>query len=185
MREHTDTYEALARRCEAGARDLEYEADNAAEVLAGRAGGDRLDPQQWAAGQRNAAQAAREYAAELRAEAGDQPTARLNPAQFAQAERVALAAELGGILIDGRPSAERIAQSSDYTGHNIDRELWLAGTHPAQQKAAEIEATGKFTHVAETIDGVKQVPFWRLGGPVNESTSTRDTARADRDGDEF
>ncbi|MBW6432715.1 hypothetical protein KZ829_03040 [Actinoplanes hulinensis] len=184
MREHTDTFEALARRCEAGARELEHEADNAAEVLAGRCGGDQIDPQQWAAKQHAAAQAAREYAAELRAEAGDDPTVRMDPARRTQAERVAKAAEMGGYLVDGRPLAERTAQSGMY-GTETERVAWEAGTHPAQVKAAEIEATGRFTYVAETIEGIDQVPLWQLGGTTAEQVSTPHPERTDSDTDEF
>ncbi|GAA0469455.1 hypothetical protein Aca07nite_27830 [Actinoplanes capillaceus] len=189
MREHTDTYEALAQRCENAARELEHVGENAAEVLTERGYGDwidsgRIDPQTWGNTHTNAAYAARAYAAELRTEAGDNPTGRMDRDRLAQAERVAKAAELGGILIDGRPMAERTAQSGMY-GTETDRVLWEAGTHPDQVKAAEIEATGRFTHVAETINGIEQVPFWRLGGPTDESTNTRHVARTDSDGDEF
>jgi len=189
---HSDTYEAFARRCEAGAETLEYEADRAAEILPTRAGGDKADPQEWAAKNRSAAQAAREYAAGLRAEAGDRgPLARMAPERLGQAEQVASAANLGGILIDGRGPAERQAQSTSVfdEGH---RRAWEAGEHPAQVKAAEIEATGRFTHVADTIDGHKQVPFWRLGGPADQAEQgghrfeSFEGHRGDEnDGDEF
>ncbi|MEU4241896.1 hypothetical protein [Actinoplanes sp. NPDC026619] len=183
--QHSDTYEALARRCEQGAEDLEHEADNAAEILPTRAGGDRIDPQNWAEQKRAAAHAAREYAASLRAEAGDRgPLARMDRNRLAQAEQVASAANLGGILIDGRGPAERQAQSDSVfdEGH---RQAWEAGEHPSQRKAAEVEATGQFTHVAETIDGVEQVPFWRLGGSTDEATAQRQAERADSDDNEF
>ncbi|MEU4216206.1 hypothetical protein [Actinoplanes sp. NPDC026623] len=183
--QHSDTFEALARRCEAGAETLEHEADHAAEILATRAGGDKADPQEWAAKNRAAAHAAREYAAALRAEAGDRgPLARMTPDRLAQADQVASAANLGGILIDGRRMAERQAQS-DSVFDESHRRAWEAGEHPSQVKAAEIEATGQFTHVAETINGVEQVPFWRLGWSTDESVAQRQTERADSDGDEF
>jgi hypothetical protein len=185
MREHPDTYEALARRCEAGAQELEHEAEHPAEVLAGRANGHRFDPQQWTISRRNAAQAARDYAAELRAEAGDNPDARPGPDRLAQASRVAQAAELGGILMDNRPPAERAAQSGALWSGEADLREWEAGTHPSQVKADQIEATGKFVHVAENIDGAEQVPFWQLGGAPAEQISTPRAEHTDRDGDEF
>jgi hypothetical protein len=180
---HSDTYEALAQRCERGAGTLEHEADNAAEVLADR-GYPGADAEKWAADKRNAARAAREYATDLRAEAGDRPTGRPEPSRLAQAERVASASELGGILIDGRPLDEARAQSDSVLDADA-RKAWEEGTSYSQQKASEIEATGKFTHVDETIGGVKQVPFWQLGQPTDESTSQQHAERTDRDGDEF
>ncbi|RSM59471.1 hypothetical protein DMB66_27690 [Actinoplanes sp. ATCC 53533] len=185
MRNHTDTFEALAARCERGAETLEHEAAHAAEILAER-GHPNADAQDWATRKAAAATAAREYAAGLRADAaaGPGPDARLDPGRLAQAEKVASAAELGGILIDGRPMAERDAQS-DSVFNQHTRELWEAGKHPAQEKAQQIEATGKFTHVDETIGGVKQVPFWQLGRPADENTSPRYAARTDSDADEF
>jgi hypothetical protein len=164
-----DTYDGMAARIEAAADDLTREADNAAEVLAERGWGD-ADPQQWADRKRAAATAARQYAAELRA-VDHGPQARLTAERLAQAEQVANAAELGGILIDGRPVAERTAEGA----------AWEAGTHPAQEKAREIEATGAFTYVAETIDGVEQVPFWQLGGPVDQSPAQRTDRQVDED----
>jgi predicted heme/steroid binding protein len=101
-----------------------------------------------------------------------------------QAEQVAKAAELGGILIDGRPQAERIAQSGSIYDQTA-REHWEAGTHPTQVKASDVEATGRFSHIAETVDGIEQVPYWQLGGNGDESTSTRTAERTDGDGDEF
>ncbi|MEU4239770.1 hypothetical protein [Actinoplanes sp. NPDC026619] len=178
---HSDTYEALARRCEAGAKELEYEAAHAAEILPTRAGGDRMDPQQWAAQKLTAAQAARDYAVGLRAEAGEHdPLTPMEPGRLAQAEQVASAANLGGILIDGRGPAERQAQSDSVFDEN-HRRAWEAGEHPSQIKAAEIEATGRFTHVAETIDGHEQVPFWQLGGNTDEAAQRR----ADEGGHRF
>jgi len=178
---HSDTYEALARRCEQGAEDLEHEADNAAEILPTRAGGDRIDPQDWAEQKHAAAHAAREYAKGLRAEAGDRgPLARMDPDRLAQAEQVASAAQLGGILIDGRRMDKASAEGTwDFGGHA--KKAWESGTSPGQVKAAQIEATGQFTHVAETIDGVEQVPFWRLSGPVDEATTQRTDRRVDED----
>jgi hypothetical protein len=174
-----DTYDAMAARIDAAADELYREADNAAEILPTRAGGDQADPQQWADRKRAAATAAREYAAELRAvEHG--PQARLTDERRAQAERVADAAELGGILIDGRAMAERNAHS-DRLFNEYERDLWDTGTHPTQDKAREIDATGKFTHVADTIDGIEQVPFWQLGQPtadVNRDLAERTTAAA-------
>ncbi|MEU4239519.1 hypothetical protein [Actinoplanes sp. NPDC026619] len=182
---HSDTYEALARRCETGAEQLKYEAEHAAEILPTRAGGDRLDPQQWAAQKLTAAQAALDYAAGLRAEAAEHgPLARMEPDRLAQADKVALAANLGGILIDGRGPAERQAQSDSVFDEN-HRKAWEAGEYPAQIKAAEIEATGRFTHVAETIDGIEQEAFWQLGGTADESTDQRQTQHTDNDSDEF
>ena len=173
---HSDTYEALAQRCERGADTLEQEAARAEEILAGR-GYPGADAQNWASRKYAAATAARDYAAQLRAEgaAGRGVDFRMDPARLAQAERVASAAELGGILIDGRPLAERDAQNGSVLNQNT-RERWQAGTHPAQEKAAQVEATGKFAHVDETIGGVKQVPFWQLGSAVDEAQASRERA---------
>lgn len=178
-REHLNR---LADRCETGAAQLAHEAENAAEVLATRAGGDQHDPQEWAARKQAAAEAARQYAKDLRAEAaslGDHE--RPSETRIREAEKVAQAAELGGILIDGRPMAERAAQSG--TEFDTERKSWEAGEHPAQQKAREIEATGAFEHVAETINGRRQVPFWQLGH-VNQAQDTAASASVADDGTE-
>ncbi|MFG1609500.1 hypothetical protein [Actinoplanes sp. NPDC049265] len=176
------TYEQMAQRIDRGADRLDYEADNAAEILAYRAAGDRVDPQQWAAERRRAAEAARGYAAELRADADTETTAEQGWDRLRQAELVAVSTDSGGTLIDGRPLAEHKAQS-DSVFDRDERQAWEAGTHPTQEKAREIEATGKFDHVAETIDGIEQVPFWRLGSPADESTTGQQTSGTDEDGD--
>ncbi|GIF02347.1 hypothetical protein [Paractinoplanes rishiriensis] len=176
MQPPSDSYEALAARCERGADELDRLADNAAEVLSQRAG--QADPQQWAADKRAAAATAREYAAGLRAEAGEHPNARPTPQRLAQAQQVATAANVDGILIDG--------------SH-------LEGADPGKHQA--VTDSGVFTHVAEP----GQVPFWKLGTPADQNTAQQHTehqhpepapaagpdpsppARADRaeDSDEF
>jgi hypothetical protein len=172
---------ALADRCDKGAEQLAYDGEHAAEVLADR-GWPNADAEEWAGRKQAAAASAREYAAGLRAEAvsmneGD----RLSEERIRQAERVADAAELGGgILIDGRRLAEATAQSGSVFDRPA-RESWEAGTHPAQQKACQIEATGVFQHVAETINGVPQVPYWQLGASSQARTQTADDTADDCD----
>ena len=166
------TYEQMAQRIERGADHLDHEAEHATEVLADRMGSDRVDPQQWAADQRRAAGAAREYAGRLRAEAGTETTAEAGWARLDQADLVAVSTDSGGTVIDGRPLDEARAQSDSVFDADA-RKAWEEGTSYSQEKARQIEDTGLFTHVDETIDGVKQVPFWRLGGNVDESTTDR------------
>lgn len=184
MHRDTEHLTALAGRCDKAAEQLTYEAEHAAEVLADRAGGSQVDPNQWAADKRAAADAARQYAAGLRTEAAelgeyDRPSKE----RIAQAEKVALGAEMGGILIDGQPMAE--ATATDPGAHvwaPATKEAWESGTHPAQTKAVDVEGSGQFEHVAD--DGV---PFWQLRGDTNQATSTpaaHDASTAD-DGDEF
>jgi hypothetical protein len=150
----------LAERCERGAADLLHTAEHAAEILTTRAGGDQADPQEWAEQHRQAALVAQEYAAELRREvAAMQPFERPTGQRFAQAEAVARAAELGGILIDGSPMTERreISVWYDAAARQAERAY-----HRVKREA--IEGSGCFTYVAETINGVRQVPYWRLDG---------------------
>jgi hypothetical protein len=95
----------LADECEAGAAQLTYDGEHAAEVPADRGWPD-ADWQEWAVRKKAAAAAAREYPQGLRAEAakmgeGDRPT----EVRIEEAEKVAQAANLGGILIDSRRSA--------------------------------------------------------------------------------
>jgi hypothetical protein len=156
----------LATRCEAGADQLTYEGEHAAEVLADRGHPD-ADPAAWAVRKAAAAQAAREYAQGLRDQAaGMSDTARPTEARVREAERVADAANLGGILIDGRPMAAT-------QRYRCEEQAQAAQDH-ARAKADQIEATGAFEHVAETINGVKQVPFWQLG----HTTQTADDPAA-------
>jgi hypothetical protein len=154
--------EHLADRCERGATDLLHEADNAAEVLATRANGDRISPDDWAVQKRSAAAAATAYAGQLRQEAAALGLGRVSQERIAEAERVALASEMGGILIDGSASAER----ATYWGEDQRR---LALDYQAE-KVAATNGSGAFEHVAETIDGVEQVPFWRLSDSADIQT---------------
>ncbi len=145
---------ALADRCAAGADQLTYEAEHAAAVLADRGYPD-ADPKQWAVRKQAAAAAARQYAEGLRAEAaslghGDRPSEE----RIRQAEKVAHAAELGGILIDGRRLAEASADSP-WTSPEV-RQAVMDHYH-AERDA--VEGSGLFEHVAEQ----GQVPFWQLG----------------------
>ncbi|WP_213456664.1 hypothetical protein [Rhizomonospora bruguierae] len=176
-----DSFEYLAARCDTAAAELMHEAENAKEILAS-CGYSNVDWPEWAAHKVSAATAARGYAAGLRAEAAERgPDARPDASRLAQAKRVALAAEMGGILVDSRPTAQRTAEQANALFGQADREAWEAGTHPSQQKAREIEATGVFMHVAETIDGVQQVPFWRLSDPADQATTHRTRENADTD----
>jgi hypothetical protein len=163
--------EQLAARCEQGAARLKWSAENAAAELADRGYAGQVDPDEWGARKMRAAVAAAEYASGLRREAAELGEAGTPTAErVRQAERVAKAAESEGILIDGRPMAERTAATADALSGEADKIAWEAGTHPTQEKAAEIEGSGVFGHVNETIDGRAQVPFWQLGGWGQEAT---------------
>ena len=143
---------ALADRCEVGAEHLAYEGEHAAEVLAERAGGAQADPQEWAARKTVAAAAARQYAQNLRAEAETMREGQRVPEpRIREAEKVADAANLGGILIDSR----RLDTASSWDSP----EMQQATRDYAQAKADTIERTGMFDHVADN----GQVPFWQLG----------------------
>lgn len=173
--------EHLADRCERGAADLLHEADNAAEVLATRAGGDRISPDDWAAQKRSAAAAATAYGRQLRQEAAELGLGRVSQERIAEAERVASAAELGGILIDGRPMAVRAAQDGWPWAADAEREAWNSGTHPAQENADEMARSGAFVRVAETIDGIEQVPFWRLAAGDDQGDDRHQEAAGGQD----
>jgi|SRR5579859_1451459 len=169
---------ALADRMERGAAELRADAADPAATLAGR-GWTNLPADQVADfGRRHAAaaDAASAYAAQIREHvaAGQVPTA----AQLAQAERVADAANLDGILIDGRRQAEATAANATALSGEADKQAWESGTHPAQVKAAEVEGSGVFTHVAETINGIEQVPFWQLGNPDQLQMTAADVDEA-------
>jgi hypothetical protein len=156
----------LADRCDAGADQLTYKAEHAAEVLAGR-GYPQADPQAWAVRKTAAAAAARRYAQGLRAEAagmrvGDRPT----EARVREAEKVADAANLGGILIDGSRLSEAAANQA--WSHAERRAI---EEHQRAETTA-IEGSGLFEHVAEAINGVEQVPFWQLGTTDQTQVST-------------
>lgn len=153
----------LAERCEAGAADLTYEAEHAAEVLAGRAGGDQTDPQAWAARQAAAAQAARQYAQSLRAEAAAMAEGQqASEERVREAEKVADAANLGGILIDGQQLTDA---ALDSPWHSAETRQAISDAQHA--KTAAIEGSGQFDHV--TNDG--EVAYWQLG-----ATGQADTA---------
>jgi hypothetical protein len=158
---HRDDLYALADRCEAGADTLTYEADHAGEVFAD-AGYPDADPAQWATDKHRAATAAREYAAGLRAQADRMsPADRVPDERLAQAEKVALAAEMGGILIDGH----RLVQAAaDHAWSPEEREAILA--HQQADRDA-VDGSGLFTHVDQ--DG--QVPYWQLAGPADTPTT--------------
>jgi hypothetical protein len=79
----------------------------------------------------------------------DRPT----QARTREAEKVADAANLGGILIDGSRLSEAAAQKA---WSNAER--WAIEEHQRAETAA-IEGSGVFAHVAEP----GQVPFWQLG----------------------
>ncbi|MFI5497358.1 hypothetical protein [Actinoplanes sp. NPDC051859] len=140
---------ALAERCDDGANTLLRDARDVASVLPGRAGGGHIDARVWAQRHEQAALVAREYAAALRREAAAlAPGQRVPADRFAEAELVARASEMDGILI---------------------------GSGPARLLAA----SGLFGHVAETIGGMVQVPFWQLG---RSSKPTTCTCPCDHDG---
>jgi hypothetical protein len=144
----------LADRCEKAAEELTYEGEHAAEVLAERGYPD-ADAQGWAARKQAAAAAAREYAAGLRTEAASlDEGGRPSDERLAQAEKVALGAEMGGILIDGA-RLDAAALDSPWN----DAAMKQAIRDHAAAKRAAVEGSGLFEHVAE--DG--QVPYWQLG----------------------
>lgn len=180
---YTDDLLKLALRCDRGAAELLREAANAAEVLATRAYGDQTDPQEWAARKHAAAAAATRYAEGLRAEAAELQATHARPSaeRVAQAERVATAAELGGILVDGRRMAERNANSelNQAWDEGAARRAWDEGSHESQRKADEVTATGAFEYVAETIGGIEQVPFWRLAAGDGQHTEGSASAAAE------
>ncbi|WP_033345596.1 hypothetical protein [Catenuloplanes japonicus] len=150
----------LADRIDASAAGLAFDAEHATTALDARGHGDlsQDDQDAWAGRHADAALAAAQYADRLRDQASTMDAGAAVPdADYAQAETVAAAADLNGILIDGRSLAEHtIADGSPW--HTGEREAWDAGEHPAQVKAATVEATGAFTHIAE----LGQVPFWQL-----------------------
>jgi len=150
----------LADRCERAATQLTADAADPAATLAER--GYHPSAEETAAfGARHqgAADTAARYAAQLREQvAAGQP---VTAAQIAQAEKVTDAAELGGILIDGRRQAQ--AQDADpFTSP----ELRQATRDYHQAKRQAIEGSGQFIHVAE--EG--QVPFWQLGPATQAET---------------
>jgi len=163
---------AVADRIEAGAKTLRYEAENAAEVLAGRAGGDRVDPTEWAAQKTSAADAAEKYAAGLRQ--ASEMAGRVSDRRYAEAERVARAAECGGILID----TTRLTESA--IEHSLPGEEGMRRALRAHQDAEDtaVRASGQFQHVAETINGVEQVPYWQLGARNTNQVTRVDTDAA-------
>jgi hypothetical protein len=162
----------LVGRIEKGAEQLAYERDNAAAVLADR-GYPNEDAQAWAERKDKAHQAAIDYAGRLRARAATMDDFdRVQQYEIDEAERVAKAAEMGGILIDGRPAAANSAERNKIWDDGAEQAQLDAGTHESQVKAAEIKRTGAFRHVDETIDGVKQVPFWELGRDQGQDATT-------------
>lgn len=166
----------LADRIDRSADDLAAMATDPRGTLQGR-GYHETDDEVAAFGTRKeaAAAAARQYAQKLRSEASDGtgPVAR---SRVEEAETVETAARCDGILIDGRGPAEALATADDaHIWRPAEKEAWEAGTHPAQIKAAAVEGSGVFEHVAEEIDGVKQVPFWQLRG---DTADAQDSAAA-------
>ena len=164
MNAHTDTYGALATRCERAADSLAREATQTDAPVA-------------AARKVAAAAAAREFAAGLRAEAAASGLdARPSADRVAVAERVILAAGMGGYLIDGRRLA-KAATTSTYG--RAERAAWDAGTHPAQLEAAEMEAAGVFTLVDEIVHGQPQVAYWELGAAQLDAAIAAEDAAED------
>jgi hypothetical protein len=171
----------LAARCERGADELTADAADPAAALAARGYTD-LPPAEVADfGDRHraAAAAARAYAAELRAQAeGMTPAERPTAERVAQAEKVADAANLGGILIDGR----RLAESAAASPWNSPETRQVIVDHQQAEEDA-VNGSGRFEHIAEP----GQVPFWLLRDPAADTTdepasctpAVRDVADAD------
>jgi hypothetical protein len=102
----------------------------------------------------------------------DRPT----KARIREAEKVANAANLGGILIDG----SRLSQAAAEKAWS-DAERQAIQEHQRAETAA-IEGSGLFAHVAETINGVEQVPFWQLGGTERaEDATSSDRSASEQD----
>ncbi len=159
----------LADRCEKAAETLTYDGEHAAQVLAERGYPD-ADAQEWAQRKQAAAAAAREYAAGLRTEAaGLDEGGRPSGQRIQQAEKVASAAELGGILIDG----SRLDAAALESPWNDEAMKQAIRDHGAAERAA-VEGSALFEHVAE--DG--QVPFWQLGHAERVDTSTNNDQAA-------
>jgi hypothetical protein len=167
----------LAERCEAGAAQLDHDAEHAAQLLPGRGWPD-ADAEQWAADKRAAAAAARHYAQGLRAKAAsmgedDQPS----QARIRQAQKVADAANLGGTLIDSRRLSEAAAADPFHSA-----EMRQAIEEDQRAETEALEGSGMFTHVTEP----GRVPYWQLRptqdtseatpGPTPDSTHTDDDA---------
>jgi hypothetical protein len=151
-----------ADRCEAGAAQLTYDGEHAVEVLADR-GFPEADPQAWAVRKTAAAAAARQYALGLRAEAaGMREVDRPSEARIREAEKVADAADLGGILIDG----SRLSEAAAGKAWSTD-ERQAIEEHQRAETAA-IEGSGVFEHVAAP----GQVPFWQLGSTDQADNGT-------------
>ncbi|WP_432838917.1 hypothetical protein [Dactylosporangium sp. CA-092794] len=150
----------LADRCERGAAELDAEAADPRGMLTDRGyNPDSYDLDAMTVQKTAAAGTARAYAEYLRSLACT-GTGPVPDGMIRQAETVADAANLGGILIDGRPTAEATATAPNaHIWHAADKNAWEAGTHPTQTKAAAVDGTGAFVHIAD--EG--QVPFWHLG----------------------
>lgn len=149
-RDLTDT----ADRIDRGIADLARERDEA------RAEGDEARAE-W---KQRAIDEAGRWSTDLRARVESDLDGPVDPDFYRQAEQVATAANCSGVLTDGRPMAERTATApAAHIWTPAHKESWGAGDHPAQTKAAEVEASGAFGHVAGEVNGVEQVPVWRLG----------------------
>jgi len=143
----------LAARIDRGADELDADATDPRGTLEAR---DYHLPEDEieAFGARHAAagKAARQYSARLREEA----TADIGPVpaeRIRQAEKVATAAGLGGILIDG----SRLDEAAMASPSTSDAQRQAIEDHTRAERAA-IEGSGMFTHVAEP----GQVPYWQL-----------------------
>lgn len=151
----------LVRRIRAGADELRQEGADPARVLTDRGYGPdiakgKINPAEWGARQLDAAAAAEAYADRFEATLAGQPG--MVPDQvYREAEKVAKAAQLGGILIDG----SRLANSAvENPSNDAGMRSAILGHQAAEESA--IGGSGAFAHVAETINGIEQVPFWRL-----------------------
>lgn len=158
----------IAEKIEQALPELEAETADPAGTLEAR-GWPTDGAEDFGARKRASVIAARDYAASLRERAAaGQP---MTLSDIAEAEKVAHAAQMGGILIDSR----RLTESQRYWS---DEERQAAIAHEDAKRAA-IEGSGAFTHVAE--DG--QVPFWQLGSvdqAEDKSHAGRDEATADQ-----
>lgn len=152
----------LVEKIERGIAVLEAEAAEPAKTLAER-GYPNADAEEWGKRKRDSILTAQQYAEDLwqRVDAGGQ----LTPVDQAEAEKVALATQMGGILIDG----SRWADPANQSPWTSDEER-AAITKHYQDKAAAVEGSGAFTYVAEP----GQLPFWHLGhADQSEGNGTR------------
>ncbi len=171
MRHRREDARRLVKRIRDGAAQLREEAADPEQLLIDRGYGKevedgRIDAAEWGRHKLDAAAAAEAYADRLDGTlaAG---TGTIPDDLYRQAEKVAEAAELGGILIDG----SRLAKAGAERAWSRE-EAAVTLEHQVDEQAA-IDGAGVFEHVAETRGGVRQVPFWRLSTAAAAASAAR------------